>query len=156
MKASTDRILSTHTGSLPRPPDLLEMIRAREQGEHGEPVDARAFATRVQSAVEEVVREQVEAGVDIVSDGEMGKPSFATYVTHRVGGFGGENPEPRIAAEWEEFPELAAQAPRSTMRRRFCVGPLEWRGAEAVEADARNLIRAAAAAGAEEAFLPAA
>jgi 5-methyltetrahydropteroyltriglutamate--homocysteine methyltransferase len=153
MRRSTERILTTHAGSLPRPPDLLAMIQAREAGQ---PFDAAAFAAGVQSAVAEVVHRQVEAGVDVVSDGEMGKPSFATYVTHRVGGFGGENPEPRIAAEWEEFRELAAQAPRSTMHRRFCVGELEWRGAGAVEADAGNLLRAAAAAGAEEAFLPAA
>ncbi len=124
MKASTDRILSTHTGSLPRPPDLLEMIRAREQGEHGEPVDARAFATRVQSAVEEVVRKQVEAGIDVVSDGEMGKPSFATYVTHRLVGFGGENPEPRVFADRAAFPEWASEYPGSSMKRQFCVEPL--------------------------------
>src|SRR5262245_40804996 len=139
MKRSNERSPTTHTGSLPTPTYLLAMIQARETGQ---PVDAAALAARVESAVAEVVDLQVKAGVDIVSDGEMGKPSFATYVTHRVAGFGGENPEPRIAAEWEEFPELAAQAPRSTMRRQFCVGPLEWRGAEAVSADARNLSRA--------------
>src|SRR5205823_7487755 len=100
MQRSTDRILTTHTGSLPRPPDLVEMIRAREEGE---PFDAQAFAARVRSAVEEVVRKQVEAGVDVVSDGEMGKPSFATYVTHRLAGFGGENPELRLTADREAF-----------------------------------------------------
>src|SRR5919204_3171167 len=108
MKRSTDRILTTHTGSLPRPPDLLDMLRARESGE---PVDARAFAERVRSAVAEVVRQQVEAGIDVVSDGEMGKPSFATYVTHRLSGFGDENPAPRVSAEWEAFLEWASQLP---------------------------------------------
>jgi 5-methyltetrahydropteroyltriglutamate--homocysteine methyltransferase len=156
MKRSTERILTTHTGSLPRPPDLLEMLRDLEAGR---PVDADAFAARVASAVDEAVRKQVTAGVDVVSDGEMGKPSFATYVTHRLAGFGGDNPEPRIAAEWEEFPEWASQLPASPMRRRFCLEPLAWRGGTAVAADIRNLTGAVAAAGAAEAaeaFLPAA
>ena len=156
MKASTDRILSTHTGSLPRPPDLLEMIRAREQGEHGEPADARAFAARVQSAVEEVVRKQVEAGIDVLSDGEMGKPSFATYVTHRLSGFGGENPEPRVFADRAAFPEWASEYPGSSMKRQFCVEPLAWRDREAVQADIQNLRRAMTAARAEDGFIPAA
>jgi 5-methyltetrahydropteroyltriglutamate--homocysteine methyltransferase len=78
MKRSTDRILTTHTGSLPRPTDLVDLIRAREEGQ---PVDAAAFTARVRSAVADVVRKQVETGIDVVSDGEMGKPSFATYVT---------------------------------------------------------------------------
>ena len=86
MKRSTERILTTHTGSLPRPPDLLTMIAARERGE---PVDGPALAARVRTAVAEIVGQQVAAGVDIVSDGEMGKPSFATYITHRLAGFGG-------------------------------------------------------------------
>ncbi len=153
MKRSTERILTTHTGSLPRPPDLLEMLRARE---NGEPVDARAFAERVRSAVAEVVRQQVEAGIDVVSDGEMGKPSFATYVTHRLAGFGGENPEPRIFADRAEFPEWAAEAPGSAMKRRFCLEPLAWQGEEAVQTDIRNLQDALAASGAVEAFMPAA
>src|SRR4051794_15810694 len=101
MKRSTERILTTHTGSLPRPADLLAMIQAREEGQ---PLDEAAFAARVTSAVAEVVRKQADAGIDVVSDGEMGKPSFATYVPHRLAGFGGENPEPRIFADWETFP----------------------------------------------------
>src|SRR5438067_5644829 len=126
MQRSTDRILTTHTGSLPRPPDLVEMIRAREEGG---PFDAQAFAARVRSAVEEVVRKQVEAGVDVVSDGEMGKPSFATYVTHRLAGFGGENPELRLTADREAFAEWAAEAQGTglAMKRQFCVGPLAYR-----------------------------
>src|SRR6266536_4704065 len=121
MKRSTDRILTTHTGSLPRPPDLLEQLRARETGE---PVDAQAFAQRVRSAVAEVVRQQVEAGIDVVSDGEMGKPSFATYVTHRLAGFGGENPEPRLTADREAFLAWAAESSGLGMKRQFCVAPL--------------------------------
>ena len=121
MRRSTERILTTHTGSLPRPPDLLEPLQAREAGR---PVDEDAFAARVASAVAEVVRRQVAAGIDVVSDGELGKPSFATYVTHRIKGFGGENPEPRVFADWETFPAWAAQLPPGAMRRRYCLAPL--------------------------------
>src|SRR6266545_2644287 len=108
MKRSYERILTTHTGSLPRPPDLLAMIEDREADR---PVDANAFAGRVESAVAEVVHRQVAAGIDVVSDGEMGKPSFATYVTHRLAGFGGENPEPRVFADRAAFPEWASEYP---------------------------------------------
>lgn len=153
MKPSTDRILTTHTGSLPRPPDLLQMIQAREERQ---PVDAKAFAARVESAVQEVVRKQVEVGVDIVSDGELGKPSFATYVSHRIAGFGGGNPEPRPSADWERFPEWAADSPRPNMKRRFCQGPLSYAHPEAVEEDIRNLKAGLAGSGAQEAFIPAA
>ena len=153
MRRSTERVLTTHTGSLPRPPDLLALLQAREDGR---PIDEEAFAARVASAVAEVVRRQVAAGIDVVSDGELGKPSFATYVTHRLDGFGGENPEPRVFADWESFPGWAGQLPAGPMRRRYCLGPLAWRGEGAVQADIRNLARAATAAGAAEAFLPAA
>jgi 5-methyltetrahydropteroyltriglutamate--homocysteine methyltransferase len=106
--------------------------------------------------VAEVVRKQADAGIDVVSDGEMGKPSFATYVPHRLAGFGGENPEPRIFADWETFPGWASQITRGTMRRRFCVAPLAWRGDADVQTDIRNLTRAVAATEVEEAFVPAA
>lgn len=111
LKRSVDRILTTHTGSLPRPVDLLEMIRRREAGEV---VDEAAFAARVTSAVADTVRRQVDAGVDVVSDGEMGKPNCATYVAQRLTGIGGVNPDPRPFAEWEEFPEWAAGLPASS------------------------------------------
>ncbi|MDP8923455.1 MAG: cobalamin-independent methionine synthase II family protein [Chloroflexota bacterium] len=154
MKRSTERILTTHTGSLPRPPDLLAMIGEREDGR---PVDAAAFAARVRLAVAEVVGKQAEAGIDVVSDGELGKPSFATYVTHRLAGFGGENHEPRIFADRAAFPGWAAgEYPGAAMKRRFCVGPLAWDGAEAVETDIRNLRDALATVQVEEAFMPAA
>ena len=93
MKRSTERILTTHTGSLPRPPDLLEMIEAKEAGK---PYDENAFDERVRTAVAEVVKNQVSAGIDIVSDGELGKPSFATYVKHRLSGFDGVSREAHV------------------------------------------------------------
>lgn len=153
MKRSTERILTTHTGSLPRPGDLLAMIQAREAGQA---VDADAFAARVASAVVEVVGKQAQAGIDVVSDGEMGKASFATYVTHRVAGLGGENNEPRVFADRESFPAWASQLPAGGMQRGYCLAPLEWRGDADVQTDIRNLASAAAAAGVGEAFMPAA
>ena len=83
MKRSTERILTTHAGSLARPADLLEMMRAKETGQ---PYDAEAFAERVHSAVSEVVGKQIDSGVDIVSGGEQGKPGLANYVGDRLTG----------------------------------------------------------------------
>src|SRR5262249_48950283 len=86
MKRSTERILTTHTGSLPRPPALTAMLEALDAGST---VDAAAFDARVRRAVADIVRQQVDAGVDIVSDGEQGKVGYSTYVRHRLTGFGG-------------------------------------------------------------------
>ena len=83
MKHSTHRILTTHAGSLARPADLLEMVRIKEAGQ---PYDHEAFAARVRTAVAEVVGKQIDAGVDVVSDGEQGKPGFANYVKDRLTG----------------------------------------------------------------------
>src|SRR4051812_4790382 len=103
MKRSTDRILTTHTGSLPRPADLIEQLRHKE---YGEPVDETQLAQHVRQAVIDVVKKQVECGVDVVSDGEQGKPGYATYIHNRVRGFGGEHRPPvRVQGEGRDFPE---------------------------------------------------
>ena len=81
MKTSTDRILTTHTGSLPRPKSLIDLVLRRERGE---PVDDATFEAETAKAVDEIVAQQVAAGIDIVSDGEMSKPSYTTYIRHRV------------------------------------------------------------------------
>src|SRR6202035_5190970 len=86
MQRSTDRILTTHTGSLPRPDDLIRTMFAKEEGV---PVDPAALAAHIRSAVAEVVRRQAHAGLDVISDGEFSKPSYATYVKDRLTGFGG-------------------------------------------------------------------
>jgi len=86
MKRSSDRFLTTHTGSLPRPEDLIRTMFAKEEGV---PVDRDALAQRIRGAVAETVARQVTAGVDIVNDGEMSKPSYATYIKDRLAGFGG-------------------------------------------------------------------
>src|SRR2546428_14025236 len=84
MKLSTERILTTHVGSLARPPDLFDMIAARASGQ---PYDAAAFSTRVRQAVADVVRRQAELGIDIINDGEQGKPGFVAYIGERLAGF---------------------------------------------------------------------
>jgi 5-methyltetrahydropteroyltriglutamate--homocysteine methyltransferase len=83
MKTSTDRILTTHTGSLPRPKPLIDLILRREKGEA---IAADAFEADVVKAVDNIVAQQVAAGIDVVSDGEMSKPSYTTYIRHRVSG----------------------------------------------------------------------
>ena len=110
VKHSTERILTTHVGSLPRPPDLLEMIQAKEQGGG---FDTDAFAGRVTSAVAEVVRKQVECGIDIVADGEMGRFGFIPYVNERLSGLEAR-PNPGRQGTWARsrehlaFPEYYA------------------------------------------------
>src|SRR5262249_9211755 len=84
MKRSIDRILTAHVGSVPRPADLLDVVQAKEEGK---PVDAKAHAARLRDAVAEVVRKQIDLGIDIIDDGEYGKPSFVSYVNERLGGF---------------------------------------------------------------------
>ncbi len=156
MKQSIDRIITTHTGSLPRPTDLLEMIDARERGEA---YDEQVLQDRVRTAVADIVRQQVEAGIDIVSDGEFGKPSFATYVKNRIRGFDGQNPDRRIFADRAEFPEWNARTgPPSYVitTRLFCVEPLAWKDQSAVDLDIANLKAALEHVQVEDAFIPAA
>src|ERR1700733_13399058 len=106
MKRSTERILTTHTGSLPRLSDLLPLLAAAEAGT----ADASRLHPRVRSAVAEVVRKQIEAGVDVVNDGEASKPSYSTYVKDRLTGFHGEADVMAIAdlADYPEFGERFA------------------------------------------------
>ncbi len=103
MKRSTDHILTTHTGSLPRPPDLEQMLFDREEGRQ---MDQAAFEDRVRQVVSEIVGKQLEAGVDVVNDGEVSKIGYSTYVKDRLTGFGGEA-VPLTSREMLEFPELA-------------------------------------------------
>src|SRR4051812_10416601 len=152
MKRSDERILTTHTGSLPRPPDLFEMIQKRDAGEV---VDSDAFAARVRTAVADIVKKQVEVGVDIVNDGELGKRGFANYVVERLSGFGGDNPEPRVFADQAAFPEWRNDAQPFIAKRQMCQAPLAWQGDAAIQADIANFQAALAATPAVEGFLPA-
>ena len=103
MQKSTDRFLTTHTGSLPRPPELIRTMFAREEGV---PVDTAALAAQIREAVGEAVSRQVAAGVDFVNDGEMSKPSYATYVKDRLNGFGGTSNSFKYQ-DLNDFPVLA-------------------------------------------------
>src|SRR6516225_4233898 len=158
MKRSSERILCTHTGSLPRPADLLTMLQRKESGEA---IDPAAFAIRVRSAVAEVVHQQMAAGVDIVNDGEMGKPSYSTYVKDRLSGFeGNERSVPLRAADLGEFRNFARRGANETgvavLKRPACAAPVAYRDPNAVKADVQNLQAAVEAAHPSEAFMSAA
>ncbi len=155
---NTDRVLTTHTGSLPRPADLIEMIRSRQQDPSS--VDEAAFNARVREAVIEVTQKQVDAGIDVVSDGEEGKPSYATYVKDRLTGFEGERRMPiRIQGEAADFPEYTERRMATTatiLVRPTCNGPIAWKDFAAVERDIANFQEAVDKSKPEGAFMTAA
>src|SRR5207302_7281202 len=146
MKRSTERFLTTHTGSLPRPDDLVRAMFAKEEGV---PVDVRALKARIHSAVAAVVEKQIEAGIDVVNDGEMSKPSYATYIKDRLHGFGGES-RPLVYQDLAEFPELARRVfgdpGRSRRKTPACNGPVGVRDPRAAQADAEVVSAAPARA----------
>jgi 5-methyltetrahydropteroyltriglutamate--homocysteine methyltransferase len=154
MSATPERILTTHAGSLPRPPDLLQMMYDRGAGK---PVDAAVLEGRIRSAVEEVVRKQREIGLDLISDGEVSKTGFHTYVYERLTGFAGSGQF--YATDLAEFPDIAMRifaTPASTlMVVPDCVGAVESRGVDAVQSDITNF-KAALGSDTDGAFLPAA
>jgi 5-methyltetrahydropteroyltriglutamate--homocysteine methyltransferase len=153
MKRSTERILTTHTGSLPRPRDLTAMLEALDAGTTPDPA---AFDARVRGAVADVVRRQMEAGVDVVNDGEQGKVGYSTYVRHRLTGFGGQSGV-AMRADWADFPEAAARLGRSTaVSRPSCNGPIEWKDRTAVQKDVASLRAALQGVQPAEAFMTAA
>src|SRR5215468_3820100 len=168
MKTSTDRILTTHVGSLPRPSDLLEFLGARETGR---PVGQAAFDACLASAVREVVQKQITTGVDIVCDGELGKISYTFYVRHRLSGVtafrGGEvDRPPQTAAHRDllDHPDFMqrlneARGGTSWFSREAvpcCTGPVAYANRAPLETDLRNLAQACRAAGPVEAFMNAA
>jgi 5-methyltetrahydropteroyltriglutamate--homocysteine methyltransferase len=156
MKRSVDRILTTHTGSLPRPADLIRTMFAREEGV---PVDGAALGTRIRSAVAEVVRKQVDAGIAVVNDGEVSKPSYATYVKDRLTGFGGTSQALQYQ-DLVDFPEMAKRVfgdpGRSRRKTPACTGPIGVRDPGAAQADVDNLRAAVTAVGAHDVFVSAA
>jgi 5-methyltetrahydropteroyltriglutamate--homocysteine methyltransferase len=164
MQCSSERFLTTHVGSLPRPPDLLAMILAKEEGRA---VDAEAFAARVREAVAEAVHRQSESGIDIVADGEMGRFGFIPYINERLAGLETRKSTAR-AGNWAQsreylaFPEYyawAAQMPgaagRAPPTRWVCTGPISYTGHAALQRDIDNLKAALAGMSYEEAFMPA-
>jgi 5-methyltetrahydropteroyltriglutamate--homocysteine methyltransferase len=155
MKRSTDRILTTHTGSLPRAWDLTAMLEALDGGT---PPDAVALQARVSRAVGDIVRQQIDVGLDVVNDGEQGKVGYSTYVRHRLTGFDGHVAAPtRPRPDWADFPEAAARSERpSTVSRPTCNGPIEWKDREAVGRDVANFKTALQGVQPAEAFMTAA
>jgi 5-methyltetrahydropteroyltriglutamate--homocysteine methyltransferase len=140
MRRSRDRILTTHTGSLPRPADLDRLIADRETGTD---VDEAAFGKRVEEAVADIVASQLAGGVSVISDGEMGKPGYATYVKDRLNGFGSTG-RPLTLTEMIEYPEVFEQrAGDESVRRAWnqpaCKGPVSLRDRDAVHKDIANL-----------------
>jgi len=163
MKISQDRILTTHVGSLPRPGDLVELLKHKQNGDK---LDEAAFETRVKQAVKDSVREQADAGIDVISDGEMGKVGFIPYVNERLEGFEwrgyGANQsywgQSREAKAFPDYYEWAAKqsgtAGGTGTMRWSCIGPVKYRGHAALKKDIDNLKAAMQGAKVEEAFIP--
>jgi 5-methyltetrahydropteroyltriglutamate--homocysteine methyltransferase len=157
VQTSRDRILTTHVGSLPRPVDVAELLFAQERGDPLDPAQVDEVFSR---AVADIVRRQRDVGIDIVSDGEMSKISYAAYIKHRLTGFDGDTPR-RIPADLEQFPGFAAHAVRTgggtpTHTRPRCVGPIAVKTTAPLEADLARFRAALDATPAPGAFMNAA
>ena len=162
MNRSATRILTTHCGSLPRPKDLLDLMKAKISGE---PYDAVAYSARVKSAVSEIVHRQVECGIDIPTDGEQSKLGFFAYINERLTGFEPkQGPRPAMfATEVEEFPEYYKQYFSTAMLgvtlaplvQFACKSPVSYKGEEAVRRDIENLKAALNGLSPADVFMPA-
>lgn len=161
MHRSTNRILTTHVGSLPRPQDLLSILQAKDSGKA---YDQARYVDLVQRAVKDIVRQQVDHGVDIVDDGEMGKPSFLTYVNERLSGFDVDHEDKgrnfwSSSREYASFPEfykwMERDRPKVDRIHMVCTGPIRYRGAELLERDIANLKDALNGVSVTDAFMPA-
>jgi 5-methyltetrahydropteroyltriglutamate--homocysteine methyltransferase len=156
MKLSTDRILTTHVGSLPRDPEVAEILLARERGDEYDKDQLNVALTR---AVKEIVAKQVAAGIDVVSDGEMGKLSYSTYITDRLTGFGGTT-ERRPNLDVAPYPEFREKMARMTgaqpMSRAACIGPIEIKDRGLLQHDVEHFVTARDASNPVEAFMTAA
>src|SRR5437660_4009538 len=155
--ATSGRFLTTHVGSLPRPDDLIALMWAREDGI---PVDKAAMKERVSRAVDEAVARQTKAGIDIVNDGEWGKPSYATYIKDRLNGFGGAAAATYVFQDIEALPHtkarVAADPGRKHRKAPACNGPISVRDLDAPRKDAERLKKALREHGASGGFLTAA
>jgi 5-methyltetrahydropteroyltriglutamate--homocysteine methyltransferase len=151
MRRSDKRILTSHTGSLPRPDDLVELLFRNDAGT----LDTRDILdTRVCEAVHEVVQAQLQHGVDVVNDGEVGKVGYATYIKDRLSGFEGESqPRPK-PLEWQEFPEFfSRRAAEPAVQTPACSAPIAWHGDAEIRRDIDTLKVALEAAQPTEAFM---
>ncbi|HEY1798236.1 MAG TPA: cobalamin-independent methionine synthase II family protein [Stellaceae bacterium] len=158
MKLSTDRILTTHVGSLPRPTPMLDLIRAREAGE---PVDEAAFEAQAAQSVIDIVAQQVAAGIDIVSDGEQSKPSYATYVKHRIAGIDMDpsvverGRDAMVSLDRLEHPDYVTATNFSGTAFPACLGPLSYEDRAPLDRDIAHFRAAVDKARPTEAFMPA-
>jgi 5-methyltetrahydropteroyltriglutamate--homocysteine methyltransferase len=156
MKHSTDRILTTHAGSLPRPADILEKLAAKSQAAFDEP----GMPERLRTAVADIVRKQVELGVDIVDDGEQGKVGFIPYINERLAGFELDTSRPAVSPwstsrEAKSFPEFYAPTHvAAAPNRMVCTGPVSYKGQKPLQRDIDNLKAALKGTKVEEAFMP--
>jgi 5-methyltetrahydropteroyltriglutamate--homocysteine methyltransferase len=153
MRLSTDRILTTHVGSMPRPQALADVLLRKDHGEADDPAE---YARVIHEAVEAVVKRQVEAGVDVPSDGEASKVSYSTYMMDRLTGFGGDN-QRKVALDLAPYPEFREKMSRMTgvqaFRRASCIGPVAVKDLEPLKADIGNMRAAMAASGVSEGFM---
>src|SRR5580698_1001143 len=153
MKMSTDRILTTHVGSLPRPQDVVDLLFAQDRGE---PYDPAKFEETMRSGVAGAIAHQVESGIDIVSDGEMSKISYATYIRHRLTGFEGDSARP-TPSDIDAIPayrdKLVKEGHSATYKRPVCKGPVKVKDLSALRADIARMKDAIAQAKVEEGFM---
>ena len=161
MKYSTDRILTTHAGALPQPPDLKEMHNAQIAGK---PVDKDAFGKRVRGAVADIVKKQITCGLDVINDGEVGKSNFSRYARERLSGFSEREVKPedlpstiyaRDLTEFSDYFHSRTYHRGGNLRRVFCNAPLKYVGHESLKAEIEDFKASLQGQTYEEAFLPA-
>jgi len=157
MRHSVERILTTHAGSLPRPPELLDLVKSGDSAVFEEGTNAE----RLRDAVSAIVRRQHALGIDVVDDGEYGKPSFVSYINERLGGCevdtrAGPRNQWLSSREGRSFPEFYAQThPASTHTHMICTGPITYKGHSQLKRDIVNFKAALQGVPVEEAFMPA-
>jgi 5-methyltetrahydropteroyltriglutamate--homocysteine methyltransferase len=157
MKHSSERILTTHAGSLPRPADLLALV----ERDGPKTFDTAPTAAQLTAAVADIVRKQAELGIDVVDDGEYGKPSFVSYINERLGGYeldtaAGPRNQWATSREGQSFPEFYAQTHAASRHAHMvCTGPITYKGQAQLKRDIDNFKAALRGVQAEEAFMPA-
>src|SRR5579863_8349768 len=153
MKTSTERILTTHVGSLPRPQDVVDLLFAQDRGEA---VDQALFDSTMKRGIADAIRKQEESGVDIVSDGETSKISYATYIRHRLTGFEGDSSRP-TPQDLDDFPDyrdkLVKEGHSATYKRPVCKGEIKVKSLEPVKEDIARMKAALAKSGVTEGFM---
>jgi 5-methyltetrahydropteroyltriglutamate--homocysteine methyltransferase len=153
MRLSTDRILTTHVGSMPRPQPLVDMLLSKDRGQAYDPAE---YDRVIHEAVGAVVQRQMAAGVDVPSDGEASKVSYSTYMMDRLTGFGGDN-QRKVALDLAPYPAFREKMSRMTgvqeFRRAACIGPVAVKDLGPLKTDIDNMLAALTAAGVAEGFM---